>query len=47
MPDDVTDSRLAAIDTKLAVVHALLGVIILLIGGLCWQGFTIIGRLPR
>lgn len=41
------DSRLATIDTKLAVVQALLSVIILLIGGLFWQGFTIMGRLPR
>jgi hypothetical protein len=41
------DSRLAAIDTKLAVMQAMLGVIVLLIGGLFWQGFTIMGRLPR
>jgi hypothetical protein len=41
------ESRLAGIDTKLAVVQALLGVIVLLIGGLFWQGFTIMGRLPR
>jgi hypothetical protein len=41
------ESRLNAIDTKLAVVQALLGVIVLLIGGLFWQGFTIMGRLPR
>jgi hypothetical protein len=41
------ESRLAAIDTRLAVIQALLGVIMLLIGGLFWQGFTIMGRLPR
>ena len=41
------ESRLNAIDTKLAVVQAMLGVIVLLIGGLFWQGFTIMGRLPR
>jgi hypothetical protein len=41
------DARLATIDTRLAVIQALLGVIMLLIGGLFWQGFTIMGRLPR
>ena len=41
------DNRFAAIDTKLAVVHALLGVIIVLLGSVLWQGFTIMGRLPR
>jgi len=41
------ESRLATIDTKLAVLQALVGVVILLIGGLFWQGFTIMGRLPR
>lgn len=40
-------TRLAAIDTRLAVIQALLGVVMLLIGGLFWQGFTIMGRLPR
>jgi hypothetical protein len=41
------ENRLAAIDTKLAVVQALLGIIVLLLGGVLWQGFTIMGRLPR
>jgi hypothetical protein len=41
------ESRLASIDTKLAIIQALLGVIVLLTGGLFWQGFTIMGRLPR
>jgi hypothetical protein len=40
------ESRLNAIDVRLAVIQALLGVIILMIGGLFWQGFTIMGRLP-
>lgn len=38
--------RMASIDAKLAVIQALLGAIVLMIGGLFWQGFTIMGRLP-
>jgi hypothetical protein len=41
------ESRLASMDTKLAVIQAILGIIVLMIGGLFWQGFTIMGRLPR
>lgn len=41
------ENRLAAIETKLAVIQALLGVILLLLAGVLWQGFTIMGRLPR
>lgn len=41
------DSRLAAIDTKLAVLQALVGVNIALTSGVLWLAFTIMGRLPR
>lgn len=41
------DSRLAAIDTKLAVLQALVGVNVALTLGVLWLVFTLMGRLPR
>jgi hypothetical protein len=35
------------IDTKLAVLQALVGVNIALTSGVLWLAFTIMGRLPR
>ena len=41
------ESRLAAIDTKLAVLQALVGVNVALTSGVLWLAFSILGRLPR
>ncbi len=41
------DSRLATIDTKLAVLSALVGVNIALTSGVLWLAFSILSRLPR
>jgi hypothetical protein len=41
------ENRLASIDTRLAVLSALVGVNIALTSGVLWVGFTIMGRLPR
>ena len=41
------ESRLTAIDTKLAVLQALVGVNVALTTGVLWLAFTIMGRLPR
>lgn len=41
------ESRFAALDTKLTVLSALVGVNIALTSGVLWLAFTILSRLPR
>lgn len=38
---------LASIESRLTLMSWMLGVLIVLVSGLFWQGFTIMGRLPR
>jgi hypothetical protein len=41
------DARLHIIESRLTLVTWMLGVVIALLIGVFWQGFTIMGRLPR
>jgi len=40
------DNRMAKIEADLRIVQWMLGVVLLLLIGLFWQGFMIMGRLP-
>jgi hypothetical protein len=40
------DKALGDLRADLRIVHWMLGVVLLLLVGLFWQGFTIMGRLP-
>jgi len=41
------ENRLSSIESRLTLLTWMMGVVILLLSGLFWQGFTIMGRLPR
>lgn len=41
------ERALADLRTDVKVVQAMLGMVLLLLIGLFWQGFAIMGRLPR
>jgi hypothetical protein len=41
------ESRLASIDSRLLLLTWMMGVVIALLTGVFWQGFAIMGRLPR
>jgi hypothetical protein len=40
------EHRFAAIETKLTLLTWMVGLVLILVTGLFWQGFTIMGRLP-
>jgi hypothetical protein len=41
------ENRLASIESRLTVLTWMVGVVIILVTGVFWQGFAIMGRLPR
>jgi hypothetical protein len=41
------ENRLSHIESRLTLLTWMMGVVIILLSGLFWQGFTIMGRLPR
>lgn len=41
------DKAIADLRTDIKVIQALLSMVLLLVLGVLWQGFTIMGRLPR
>jgi hypothetical protein len=41
------ENRLSHIESRLMLLSWMMGVVIILLSGLFWQGFTIMGRLPR
>lgn len=43
----MSENRLSHIESRLTLLTWMMGVVIILLSGLFWQGFTIMGRLPR
>ena len=41
------DNRFAKIEADLRVLQWMIGAVLFMVIGLFWQGFTIMGRLPR
>jgi hypothetical protein len=41
------ESRLQTVESKLTLLTWMVGALLIMVSGLFWQGFAIMGRLPR